>query len=347
MGYATPASGWRRLVLQGFQGVWFAMLRLRTIFAVLIAATSVLTVQPAAAFSTDSSSARSVADTTRRLDQATARLAQLNDQVEQGQAKLDLASRQLDADATSVAKLNTELGGIARFQYEQPTLVMRLVAIRSFSELMADMSQTRIVSNRRQALLEKQKELRRRDQQLRDQAELDVKSIRTAQADAATVAASAQTELASAQAEEVRLLATQVAAQAVVTSTRATTVSPARQSSYTGGGQIQGGGGVSVGNHFDNGYCTWYVATRRNVPWFGNANQWWPNARAYGFAEGYQPQVGAIMVTAESGYGHVAYVEAVNPDGSWVVSEMNYAGWGYRSTRTIRHGQVPLVGFIY
>ena len=83
------------------------------------------------------------------------------------------------------------------------------------------------------------------------------------------------------------------------------------------------------------------------MPWFGNANQWWPNARAYGFAEGNQPQVGAIMVTAESGYGHVAYVEAVNPDGSWLVSEMNYAGWGVRTTRTIRQGQVPVIGFIY
>jgi len=100
-------------------------------------------------------------------------------------------------------------------------------------------------------------------------------------------------------------------------------------------------------NHFSYGYCTWYVANRRYVPWFGNAIDWWPNARPYGYAEGQAPRVGAIMVTRESGYGHVAYVESVNGDGSWTVSEMNFTGWNQLDTRTIRPGQVPLVCFIY
>jgi surface antigen len=53
------------------------------------------------------------------------------------------------------------------------------------------------------------------------------------------------------------------------------------------------------------------------------------------------------MVTNESGYGHVAYVESVNGDGSWTVSEMNYRGWDQVDQRTIRPGGVPLIGFIY
>ena len=68
---------------------------------------------------------------------------------------------------------------------------------------------------------------------------------------------------------------------------------------------------------------------------------------SYGFAEGNSPKVGAVMVTRESGYGHVAYVEAVYGDGSWLVSEMNFVGWDRVSSRTIYPGQVPLVGFIY
>ena len=322
------------------------MLRLRMCFAVLAAAASVLSAQPAAAFTTDNATHRSVADATRRLDQATARLAQLNDEVEQGQGKLDIASRQLDADATSVAKLNFELAGIARFQYEQPILLMRLAGARSFSDVLADVSQARIIGNRRQALLERQKEIRHRDQQVRDQADQDLKAIRTAQAEASAVSTRAQADLESAQTEEIRQQAAQIAAQALVTSTRPQAPAQSSAQSPIGTRSYSGGGG-NVGNHFDYGYCTWYVANRRSVPWFGNANQWWPNARAYGFAEGAQPQVGAIMVTAESGYGHVAYVEAVNPDGSWLVSEMNYAGWGVRTTRTIRQGQVPVIGFIY
>jgi len=59
------------------------------------------------------------------------------------------------------------------------------------------------------------------------------------------------------------------------------------------------------------------------------------------------PKVGAVMVTRESGYGHVAYVESVRADGSWTVSEMNFVGWNLVSSRSIYPGQVPLVGFIY
>ena len=52
------------------------------------------------------------------------------------------------------------------------------------------------------------------------------------------------------------------------------------------------------------------------------------------------------MVTGESGWGHVAYVESVNGN-TFTVSEMNYIGWGVYSTRTITTSQVPLYGFIY
>jgi surface antigen len=88
------------------------------------------------------------------------------------------------------------------------------------------------------------------------------------------------------------------------------------------------------GNHFPYGYCTWYVASRRSVPWRGNANQWLYNARAYGYAIGRTPQVGAVMVTNESWWGHVAYVEAVHGN-SVTISEMNYLGWGRVNYRTL------------
>lgn len=99
---------------------------------------------------------------------------------------------------------------------------------------------------------------------------------------------------------------------------------------------------------FVYGQCTWYVASRRNVPWTGDAWMWWANARAMGFAEGQVPQPGAIMVTWESYYyGHVAYVEQVNLDGTFVVSEMNYRAWDIIDTRVLRVRDVPLLGFIY
>ena len=100
---------------------------------------------------------------------------------------------------------------------------------------------------------------------------------------------------------------------------------------------------------FPAGWCTYYVATKRNVTWRGDAGWWYANAAAQGYPEGQKPKVGAIMVTWESWAGHVAYVEAVNPDGSWVVSEMNWLAFDVIDERTIKPGQLggKLEGFIY
>ncbi|TMF99447.1 MAG: LysM peptidoglycan-binding domain-containing protein [Chloroflexi bacterium] len=107
--------------------------------------------------------------------------------------------------------------------------------------------------------------------------------------------------------------------------------------------------GPYVNNKFPVGWCTYYVATKRNVTWTGDAGYWYQNAAAQGYAVGPTPKVGAIMVTWESWAGHVAYVEAVNPDGSWVVSEMNWVAFDVIDERTIKPGQLGsrLVGFIY
>ena len=100
---------------------------------------------------------------------------------------------------------------------------------------------------------------------------------------------------------------------------------------------------------FPPGWCTYYVATKRNVTWRGDAGFWYQNASAAGYPVGPKPKVGAIMVTWESYLGHVAYVEAVNADGSWRVTEMNFVAFGVISERTIKPGQLgsALVGFIY
>jgi surface antigen len=107
-------------------------------------------------------------------------------------------------------------------------------------------------------------------------------------------------------------------------------------------------------NGFTYGYCTWWVAHKRYIPWRGNAAQWWWNARAFGAAEGSAPQAGAVMVMGVSGTspeGHVAYVESVNPNGSFVVSEMNWwgvpgGGWGRVDYRTVTSMR-GVLGFIY
>jgi len=107
-------------------------------------------------------------------------------------------------------------------------------------------------------------------------------------------------------------------------------------------------------NGFTYGYCTWWVAHKRSIPWRGNAAQWWWNARAFGFTEGVTPRPGAVMVmgiSSTSPEGHVAYVESVSSGGSFVVSEMNWwgvagGGWGRVDYRTVTSMR-GVLGFIY
>ena len=93
------------------------------------------------------------------------------------------------------------------------------------------------------------------------------------------------------------------------------------------------GGSASYGyNGYDYGWCTWYVANKRlangsPMPTnLGNAATWAIRASAYGLATGYSPRIGAAVVTATGGAGHVAFVERINEDGSIWISEMNSSG---------------------
>jgi surface antigen len=87
-------------------------------------------------------------------------------------------------------------------------------------------------------------------------------------------------------------------------------------------------------------YAAWKVAsTGRFVPNFGgrgNANQWPSTAAEYGISSGSTPQAGSVAMWPIGYYGHVMYVEAVNGDGTIVVSDYNLNWDGnYRTyTRT-------------
>ncbi len=99
------------------------------------------------------------------------------------------------------------------------------------------------------------------------------------------------------------------------------------------------------GNGYDYGFCTWYVANRVPVPTnWGNAYTWAIYAAQSGWNVSSTPHVGAIAQTSYGGFGgHVAYVEAVSPDGTQIkYSDMNgIAGWG----RVGYSGWVPSTKF--
>ncbi len=106
-------------------------------------------------------------------------------------------------------------------------------------------------------------------------------------------------------------------------------------------------GKAGAGHRFPYGYCTWYVAQKRYVPWSGNAGTWLYNAKAQGYRTGKTPSVGAIVVTTDSPYyGHVALVESVS-GGSITVSEMNFKGWGKVDRRVISTASRSIKGYVY
>jgi surface antigen len=111
--------------------------------------------------------------------------------------------------------------------------------------------------------------------------------------------------------------------------------------SYQSTGFAWGGSAIYGYNGYDYGYCTWWVATRREqvgMPLpsnLGNASSWPRIGSLAGIAEGNTPKQYAAAVTSQSGEGHVVFVEAVNDDGSIVISEMNHVGWAVKDTETI------------
>lgn len=77
--------------------------------------------------------------------------------------------------------------------------------------------------------------------------------------------------------------------------------------------------------------CTSYAAFKvnqayRNMPYWGgigNANQWPANARAVGIKTSSVPAAGTVGVISSGTYGHVAWVESVNADGTINISHYN------------------------
>lgn len=115
--------------------------------------------------------------------------------------------------------------------------------------------------------------------------------------------------------------------------------------SYGGGYGNAYTAGVSAGNRYAWGNCTWYAYERRMQlgepigSFWGNASTWAYNARLAGFLVDGNPTPGSIMQNG-GGYGHVAVVESVNPGVSVTISEMNGYRWGGGFGR-VGHGSIP------
>lgn len=113
------------------------------------------------------------------------------------------------------------------------------------------------------------------------------------------------------------------------------------------------------GNTYPVGQCTWYVYNRLveagapHYNYLGNGQDWVRGLVARGWTFSKTPVAGAVCSTAGgfdftyAEYGHVSYVEYVNPDGTFLVSECNYLGvqnqihWGVKNNATFYTFAIP------
>jgi surface antigen len=128
--------------------------------------------------------------------------------------------------------------------------------------------------------------------------------------------------------------AQQQAAEEAAAAAAAEAAAAAAAAAKSGGGSGTCGGVLcpfafgAIPDSFPWGQCTWYVASLREVPWGGNADEWFGNARAMGYSTGSTPKPGAVVVwgpgNGYSYYGHVAYVVAVVSPSHFYVDEANF-----------------------
>ncbi len=144
-------------------------------------------------------------------------------------------------------------------------------------------------------------------------------------------------------------------------------IMPNQQLTIPNGGSGSGSGGVATQtgsnynsptfNHqnlYTSGQCTWYVFDRRSQAgkpistYWSDAKYWASNASNDGYQVNNSPAVGSIMQSTPGPYGHVAYVERVNADGSILISEMNYTNGPYNTDyRTIPASEISLYAYIH
>lgn len=106
-------------------------------------------------------------------------------------------------------------------------------------------------------------------------------------------------------------------------------------------------------NTYQKGQCTYYVFDKvkkdhnqiENT--WSDAKEWAKNAQKDNYKVNHQPKEGAILQTTEGKYGHVAYIEKVNRDGSLQISEMNFKKAYEITNRTIPSFDVDQYQYIH
>ncbi|MGH7910387.1 MAG: CHAP domain-containing protein [Candidatus Dormibacteraceae bacterium] len=262
----------------------------------------------------------------QHLEQQQDTVNSLATQVAREQASVNTLNAKISADQRREQVVNQRMDRLARIEYERPALSLTTVlAAKNVSQLLSGVAESRLITRQQESLVDAATALKAEDEADRTAARAQLAKISKQKALATAVAVKTQAEIANLQSPQGAAVTAFAPAAASIALTP----------------------GASNPNRFSPGQCTWYVAQIYQVPWMGNANQWPAAAAATGQAEGTTPVVGAIMVSADSVFGHVSVVTSVTDGGDWTVTEMNYLGPYVTDTRQVTRASSNLVTFIY
>ncbi|HSP65727.1 MAG TPA: CHAP domain-containing protein [Candidatus Deferrimicrobium sp.] len=291
---------------------------------------------------------RAFADEQGQLVAAQQKLAAIN-------ARLLSLSGQIADDQATIVKAKQDLGTLTRQTYESTTTDSWIAAVLSATTFNQAMDRLAGTSHVAEQVRNLQASVRaKQDAIAREQAEIKKDAASTVSLEG-QLALDSNALLMLVDARNAALQSASAPARAI--ENRIAEIDQQLAAGSAPKASAGGGQSSSCGNHFAYGQCTWYVASRRCIPWVGNARDWFTNAARMGYPEGHTPQVGAVVTfwpggDGASSVGHVGYVEAVGPAsgvpaGYFRFSEMNYNGWNRVSYRSLPDNSSGIQGFIY
>jgi surface antigen len=275
------------------------------------------------------------------------RLASLN-------TRLLALNGQIADDEATIAQALQQLSALTRQSYESTTTdswVAAVLSATTFSQAMDRLTSTSHVAEQVQSL---QTSVRLKERAIKQERSEIVTDAATSTALEAQLAQDSNALLVLVSNRNLALEAASAPVRAIAVRIAEIDQEIAAASAPASRGANSG----SCGNHFAYGQCTWYVASRRCIPWLGNADQWFGNAERMGYPVGHVPAVGAVVSfwpggDGASGVGHVGYVEVVGPAsgvpaGYFKLSEMNFnGGWNRVDYRVLPDNSSGIQGFIY
>jgi surface antigen len=301
------------------------------------------------------------------LSRLAAEKATIQSQIDLSQANYEKLIADIKANEQKIADNKDALGATIADMYvdESITPLEMLASSNNIGDYVDKQSYRSSINDQLQTAISEIRELKKKNEQAKVEVERVLADQKTQREALVAKETESQNILAQTRGEEAAYQQMSAAKNAEITQLQAQQAAElaARAKSYGGGYSSLPGDGSRGGypsqwaNAPMNAYVdNWGMYTRQcvsyaafkvqqaygNMPYWGgrgNAHEWDDNARAMGIKVSSVPAAGTVAILNDGSYGHAAWVESVNGDGTINISHYNvgwrgeYAEWNNLSPR--------------